>query len=181
MQHGCEGILVAWNSKTDALEGDRRRGSLKTTEGTYAARGFRFALVISRFNDFITKQLLEGAVDCLLRHGADEGDLHLVKVPGAFELPYTAKRLAASRNYDAVIALGAVIRGATPHFEYVAGEAAKGIAAASLETGVPIIFGVITANTVEQAIERAGTKGGNKGFAAALSAIEMASLFAQLK
>jgi 6,7-dimethyl-8-ribityllumazine synthase len=154
---------------------------LKTTEGTYAAGGFRFALVVSRFNDFITKQLLEGAVDCLLRHGADEGDLHLVKVPGAFELPYAAKRLAASRNYDAVIALGAVIRGATPHFEYVAGEAAKGIAAASLETGVPIIFGVITANTVEQAIERAGTKGGNKGFAAALSAIEMASLFAQLK
>ena len=154
---------------------------MKTTEGTYAARGFRFALVMSRFNDFITKQLLEGAVDCLLRHGADEGDLHLVKVPGAFELPTTTRRLAASRNYDAVIALGAVIRGATPHFEYVAGEAAKGIAAASLETGVPIIFGVITANTVEQAIERAGTKGGNKGFTAALSAIEMASLFAQLK
>jgi len=137
--------------------------------------------VVSRFNDFITKQLLEGAVDCLLRHGADEGDLHLVKVPGAFELPTTAKRLAASRNYDAVIALGAVIRGATPHFEYVAGEASKGIASASLETGVPIIFGVITANTVDQAIERAGTKGGNKGFTAALSAIEMASLFAQLK
>lgn len=154
---------------------------MKTTEGTYGARGFRFALVVSRFNEYITKQLLDGALDCLLRHGAEEGDLHLVKVPGAFELPYAAKRLAASQNYNAIIALGAVIRGATPHFEYVAGETAKGIAAASLETGVPIIFGVITANTIEQAIERAGAKGGNKGFEAALSAIEMASLFAQLK
>ncbi len=154
---------------------------LKTTEGTYIAGGFRFALVVSRFNEFITKRLLDGALDCLLRHGAEESDLHLVKVPGAFELPYAAKRLAASNSYDAVIALGAVIRGATPHFDYVAGEAAKGIASASLETGVPIIFGVITANTLEEAIERAGAKGGNKGFEAALSAIEMASLFAQLK
>ena len=154
---------------------------MKTTEGTYLARGFRFALVVSRFNEFITKRLLEGAVDCLLRHGAEEGDLHLVRVPGAFELPYAAKRMAASTGYDAVIALGAVIRGTTPHFDYVAAEAAKGIASASLETGVPIIFGVITANTVDEAIERAGMKGGNKGFEAALSAIEMASLFAQLK
>ncbi len=154
---------------------------MKTTEGTYLARGFRFALVVSRFNEFITKRLLEGALDCLLRHGAEEADLHLVKVPGAFELPSAAKRLAASKSYDAVIALGAVIRGGTSHFEYVAGEAAKGIASASLETGVPIIFGVITANTLDEAIERAGTKGGNKGFEAALSAIEMASLFAQLK
>jgi 6,7-dimethyl-8-ribityllumazine synthase len=155
--------------------------ALKTTEGNYLARGFRFALVVSRFNEFITTRLLEGALDCLLRHGAEEGDLHLVKVPGAFELPYAAKRLAASNGYDAVIALGAVIRGATPHFDYVAGEAAKGIASASLETGVPIIFGIITANTIDEAIERAGAKGGNKGFEAALSAIEMASLFAQLK
>ena len=154
---------------------------MKTTEGNYLARGFRFAVVVSRFNEFITERLLEGALDCLLRHGAEEGDLHLVRVPGAFELPYAAKRLAASNGYDAVIALGAVIRGATPHFDYVAGEAAKGIASASLETGVPIIFGVITANTIDEAIERAGTKGGNKGFEAALSAIEMASLFAQLK
>ena len=154
---------------------------MKTTEGTYLARGFRFALVVSRFNEFITKRLLDGALDCLLRHGAEEEDLHLVRVPGAFELPYAAKRLAASNSYDAIIALGAVIRGATPHFEYVAGEAAKGIASASLETGVPIIFGVITANSIDEAIERAGTKGGNKGFEAALSAIEMASLFAQLK
>lgn len=154
---------------------------MNTTEGTYAAGGFRFALVVSRFNEYITKRLQEGALDCLLRHGAADDDLHLVKVPGAFELPYAAKRLAASHSYDAVIALGAVIRGATPHFEYVAGEAARGIAVASLETGVPIIFGVLTANTVEQAIDRAGGKGGNKGVEAALSAIEMASLFAQLK
>lgn len=154
---------------------------VKTTEGVYEARGFRFAIVISRVNELIAKRLLEGALDCLLRHGVEDGNLHLVKVPGAFELPYAAKRLAASNRYDAVIALGAVIRGATAHFDYVAGEAAKGIAAASLETGVPIIFGVITANTLDEAIERAGTKGGNKGFDAALSAIEMASLFAQLK
>jgi len=154
---------------------------VKTTEGVYEARGFRFALVVSRVNELIAKRLLEGALDCLHRHGAEESDLHLVKVPGAFELPYAAKRLAASNRYDAVIALGAVIRGATAHFEYVAGEAAKGVAAASLDTGVPIIFGVITANTLDEAIERAGTKGGNKGFDAALSAIEMASLFAQLK
>jgi len=154
---------------------------VRTTEGNYVARGFRFALVVSRFNEHITTRLLDGALDCLRRHGADEGDLHVVKVPGAFELPYAAKRLAASHTYDAVIALGAVIRGETPHFDYIASEAARGIAAASLETGVPIIFGVITANTTEQAIERAGGKGGNKGFDAALSAIEMANLFAELK
>ncbi|MGH7429688.1 MAG: 6,7-dimethyl-8-ribityllumazine synthase [Candidatus Methylomirabilaceae bacterium] len=154
---------------------------VRKTEGQYAAKGFRFALVVSRFNEHVTTRLLDGALDCLLRHGADEADLHLVKVPGAFELPYAAKRLAASHDYDAVIALGAVIRGETPHFEYIAGEAARGIAAAGLETGVPIIFGVITANTTEQAIERAGGKGGNKGFDAALSAIEMANLFAELK
>ncbi|HWR21297.1 MAG TPA: 6,7-dimethyl-8-ribityllumazine synthase [Verrucomicrobiae bacterium] len=153
---------------------------MKTTEGIYLAKGFRFALVVTRMNELITKRLLEGALDCLFRHGAEDGDLHLVKVPGAFELPYAAKRLAASNRYDAIIALGAVIRGATAHFDYVAGEAAKGIAATSLDTGVPVIFGVITANTLEEAIERAGTKGGNKGFDAALSAIEMASLFAQL-
>lgn len=153
---------------------------MKTTEGIYLAKGFRFALVVTRMNELITKQLLEGALDCLFRHGAEDSNLHLVKVPGAFELPYAVKRLAASSRYDAIIALGAVIRGATAHFDYVAGEAAKGIAATSLDTGVPIIFGVITANTLDEAIERAGTKGGNKGFDAALSAIEMASLFTQL-
>ena len=155
--------------------------ALKTTEGTYQAKGFRFGLIVSRTNELIAKRLLEGSLDCLFRHGAEESDLHLVKVPGAFELPYAAKRLAGSNRYDVVIALGAVIRGATAHFDYVAGEAAKGIATASLDTGVPIIFGVITANSLDEAIERAGAKAGNKGFDAALSAIEMASLFAQLK
>ncbi len=154
---------------------------MQTIEGSYQAEGLRFAIVVSRVNELIAKRLLEGALDCLLRHGADDGNLCLVRVPGAFELPYAAKRLATSNRYDAIIALGAVIRGATAHFDYVAGEAAKGIAAASLDTGVPIIFGVITANTLDEAIERAGTKGGNKGFEAALSAIEMANLFGQLK
>jgi len=154
---------------------------VQTIEGSYQAEGLRFAIVVSRVNELIAKRLLEGALDCLLRHGADDGNLCLVRVPGAFELPYAAKRLATSNRYDAIIALGAVIRGATAHFDYVAGEAAKGIAAASLDTGVPIIFGVITANTLDEAIERAGTKGGNKGFEAALSAIEMANLFGQLK
>lgn len=154
---------------------------MQTIEGSYQAEGLRFAIVVSRVNELIAKRLLEGALDCLLRHGAEDGNLCLVRVPGAFELPYAAKRLATSNRYDAIIALGAVIRGATAHFDYVAGEAAKGIAAASLDTGVPIIFGVITANTLDEAIERAGTKGGNKGFEAALSAIEMANLFGQLK
>lgn len=154
---------------------------MQTIDGSYQAEGLRFAIVVSRVNELIAKRLLEGALDCLLRHGADDGNLCLVRVPGAFELPYAAKRLATSNRYDAIIALGAVIRGATAHFDYVAGEAAKGIAAASLDTGVPIIFGVITANTLDEAIERAGTKGGNKGFEAALSAIEMANLFGQLK
>lgn len=154
---------------------------MNTTEGTYQAEGFRFAMVVSRVNEMIANRLVDGALDCLLRHGAKDENLHLVKVPGAFELPHTAKRLAASNRYDAIITLGAVIRGATAHFEYVAGEAAKGIAAAGLDTGVPVIFGVITANSLDEAIERAGMKGGNKGFEAALSAIEMASLFAQLK
>jgi 6,7-dimethyl-8-ribityllumazine synthase len=154
---------------------------VQTIEGSYQAEGLRFAIVVSRVNELIAKRLLEGALDCLLRHGAEDGNLCLVRVPGAFELPYAAKRLATSNRYDAIIALGAVIRGATAHFDYVAGEAAKGIAAASLDTGVPIIFGVITANTLDEAIERAGTKGGNKGFEAALSAIEMANLFGQLK
>jgi 6,7-dimethyl-8-ribityllumazine synthase len=154
---------------------------VQTIEGSYQAEGLRFAIVVSRVNELIAKRLLEGALDCLLRHGAEDGNLCLVRVPGAFELPYAAKRLATLNRYDAIIALGAVIRGATAHFDYVAGEAAKGIAAASLDTGVPIIFGVITANTLDEAIERAGTKGGNKGFEAALSAIEMANLFGQLK
>ena len=149
-------------------------------EGHLSAQGFSFAIVLSRFNEFITTKLLEGALDALMRHGADPDKIDVVKVPGAFEIPVTAERLALSHRYDAVICLGAVIRGATPHFDYIAGEAARGVAATALKTGVPTIFGVITADTIEQAIERAGTKLGNKGFEAALAAIEMAHLFAQL-
>jgi len=149
-------------------------------EGHFSAQGFRFAIVLSRFNEFITTKLLEGALDALIRHGADPDKIEVVKVPGAFEIPVTADRLASSHRYDAVLCLGAVIRGATPHFDYVAGEAARGVAATALKTGVPTIFGVVTAENIEQAIERAGTKLGNKGFEAALAAIEMAHLFAQL-
>jgi 6,7-dimethyl-8-ribityllumazine synthase len=145
-------------------------------EGRLAAQGFRFGIVASRFNDFITTHLLDGALDALRRHGADEDRIVVVKVPGSFEIPQMAKRLAASRQYDAVICLGAVIRGATPHFEYIAAEVAKGVAAAAMETGVPIAFGVLTTDSIEQAVERAGTKAGNKGYDAACSAIEMADL-----
>jgi len=149
-------------------------------EGQLSAQGFSFAIVLSRFNEFITTRLLEGALDALMRHGADPDTIDVVKVPGAFEIPVTAERLASTHRYDAVICLGAVIRGATPHFDYIAGEAARGVATVALKTGVPTIFGVITADTIEQAIERAGTKLGNKGFEAALAAIEMAHLFMQL-
>lgn len=153
----------------------------KVIEGKLSAGGLKFAIVVSRFNEFITSRLLEGALDALLRHDGDEELIEVVKVPGSFEIPPTAKKLALSGRYDAIICLGAVIRGATPHFEHIAAEAAKGIAQAAFETGVPVLFGVITAETLEQAIERAGAKEGNKGFDAALAAIEMANLFAQLK
>lgn len=149
---------------------------VKTFEGQLIAKGKKFGIVISRFNDFISKRLLEGAVDTLIRHGAKESEIDAVWTPGAFEIPTVANRLAKSKKYDAVICLGAVIKGSTPHFEYVASEAAKGIAKISLDTGIPVIFGIITAETLEQAIERAGTKDGNKGRDAALSAIEMANL-----
>lgn len=142
-----------------------------------SAKAKTFAIVISRFNEFISSKLLEGCVDTLTRHGAQEGALEIVWVPGAFEIPLLALKLAKSKKYDAVICLGTVIRGATPHFEFVASEAAKGVAKVSLDTGVPCIFGVITADNLEQAIERAGTKDGNKGRDAALSAIEMANLY----
>lgn len=150
-------------------------------EGALTAKGFTFGIVASRFNEFISARLLEGALDALRRHGAEEDRISVVRVPGSFEIPLTAKRLAASGRYDAVICLGAVIRGATPHFDYIASEVSKGVAAASLETGVPIAFGVLTTDSIEQAVERAGTKGGNKGFDAACSAIEMANLFRELK
>ncbi|MFA5094145.1 MAG: 6,7-dimethyl-8-ribityllumazine synthase [Candidatus Omnitrophota bacterium] len=149
---------------------------VKTIEGQLIAKGKKFAIVISRFNDFISKRLLEGAVDTLTRHGAKEAEIEAVWVPGSFEIPVVANRLAKSKKFDAVICLGAIIKGSTPHFEYVSSEAAKGVAKVSIDTGVPVIFGVITADNLEQAIERAGTKDGNKGRDAAVSAIEMANL-----
>jgi 6,7-dimethyl-8-ribityllumazine synthase len=155
-------------------------GQMKIIQGELQAKGLRFAIVVSRFNDFITSKLLDGAVDALARHGAKEEDIEVVKVPGAFEIPLTAKKLASKGSYNAVICLGTVIRGATPHFDYVAAEVSKGVASASLETGIPIAFGVITSDTIEQAVERAGTKSGNKGFDAAITAIEMAQVMKKL-
>jgi len=146
-------------------------------EGHLSAQGGKFCIVSSRFNSFIVEQLEGGAIDALVRHGADKADITLVKAPGAFELPVVVKRMAASNKFDAIIALGAVIRGGTPHFEYVAGECVKGIAQVSLQYDIPVSFGVLTVDTIEQAIERAGTKAGNKGAEAALSAIEVVSLF----
>ena len=154
---------------------------IKTTEGDLIVRDARFAIVASRFNDFIVERLLNAAVDALLKHGADPGDIEVTRVPGAFEVPLAAKKLAASRRYDAIVALGCVIRGATPHFDYVAGESSKGIARVSLEHEIPVGFGVLTVDTIEQAVERAGTKAGNKGADAALSAIEMATLLRRLE
>ena len=152
-----------------------------TVEGRLSAEGFRFAIIVSRFNDFICSRLADGAMDALLRHGADEEKLLLVKVPGAFEIPFVAKRLSQTGQYDAVICLGAVIRGATPHFEYVAAEVSKGIANVALESNVPITFGVLTTENLEQAIERAGSKSGNKGYEAAVAAIEMVNLLKGLE
>ena len=149
-------------------------------EGQLRGDGLRLAIAASRFNDFITERLLAGARDCLVRHGVDETSITVAWAPGAFELPLVAYRLAASGEYDAVICVGAVIRGATGHYEHVAGQCAAGIARAQLDTGVPVAFGVLTTETVEQAVERAGTKGGNKGFEAAMTAIEMADLLRQL-
>ncbi|MGK9367614.1 6,7-dimethyl-8-ribityllumazine synthase [Melioribacter sp. Ez-97] len=153
---------------------------VKTTEGLLNAEGKKFAIVVSRFNELVSKQLLNGALDCLIRHKADESNIQVYWVPGSFEIPLTAQKLAQSKKYDAVICLGAVIRGGTPHFEYVASEVSKGIANVSLNSGLPVIFGIITADSMEQALERAGVKAGNKGWDAALSAIEMADLFGKI-
>ncbi len=149
---------------------------VKIIQGSLVAKGRKFGIIASRFNDFITNRLLDGCIDTLVRHGAKENDLDVVWVPGAFEITLLAQRMAKSKKYDAVICLGTVIRGATPHFDYIASETAKGIAHVSFATGVPTIFGIITAESIEQAIERAGTKEGNKGRDAASSAIEMANL-----
>ena len=153
---------------------------IRTIEGVFAAGEARFALVASRFNSFVVESLIAGAVDTLRRHGVADAQITLVRSPGAFELPLLVQKVAASGNYDAIVALGAVIRGGTPHFEYVAGECTKGIAQVSLASGLPIAFGVLTVDTIEQAIERAGTKAGNKGAEAALSALEMVSLLGRL-
>ncbi|MBZ4643556.1 MAG: 6,7-dimethyl-8-ribityllumazine synthase [Deferribacteraceae bacterium] len=145
-------------------------------EGNYNGKGFKFAIVCSRFNDFIVKSLVAGTVDALLRHEVSQEDIEVFKVPGAFEIPLMCKKLADTKKYDAVIAVGAVIRGSTPHFEYVSSEVAKGVAKAGYDTGVPVIFGVLTTDTIEQAVERAGTKAGNKGAEAAMSALEFVNL-----
>jgi 6,7-dimethyl-8-ribityllumazine synthase len=151
-----------------------------THQGRLNAEGFRFAVVASRWNDFLTARLVEGALDALERLGADEKQVELFKVPGSFEIPLLARKLAASGRHDAVICLGTIIRGETPHFEYIAGEVTKGIAQAGMETGVPVIFGIVTADTLEQAIDRAGVKAGNKGFEAAMSAVELVNLYKEV-
>ena len=152
----------------------------RVIEGNLSAEGGRFGIVVGRFNDFISERLLGGALDAISRSGGREGDVTVVKVPGAFEIPLAAKKMAESGKYDAVICLGAVIRGSTPHFDYVAAEVSKGAAHVGLETGIPVIFGVLTTDSIEQAVERAGTKAGNKGFDAARAAIEMVSLFREM-
>uniref|UniRef100_A0A7C4ELE7 6,7-dimethyl-8-ribityllumazine synthase n=1 Tax=Thermodesulfovibrio aggregans TaxID=86166 RepID=A0A7C4ELE7_9BACT len=154
---------------------------MKIIEGNLQAQGLKFGIVVSRFNEFITSRLLEGALDALLRHGAKENDIEIVKVPGSFEIPMIAKKLAQSGRFNAIICLGTLIRGATPHFDYIASEVSKGISIVSLETGIPVSFGIITADTIEQAIERAGSKSGNKGWDAAIVAIEMARVAEKLK
>lgn len=153
----------------------------KVIEGNLSATGIRTAIVVSRFNAFITERLVEGAIDAILRHGGADADITIIRVPGAFEIPMAAKLAANNKNYDSVIALGAVIRGSTPHFDYVAGEVSKGLAQVGLETDKPVAFGVLTTDTIEQAIERAGTKAGNKGFDAAVTAIEMHNLAKALR
>lgn len=148
----------------------------KFIEGKLDGKGLRFGIVVGRFNSFISERLLEGALDCLLRHGVQDLNITVARVPGSFEIPLAASKMAKSGRYDAVICLGAVIRGSTPHFDYVSAEVSKGVASVSLESGIPVIFGVLTTDTIEQAVERAGTKAGNKGFEAAMTAIETANL-----
>jgi len=152
----------------------------RTIEGNLDAKGFRFGIIVGRFNSFIGERLLEGSIDALTRHGAADESIDIVRVPGAFEIPLTAKKMAATGRYDALICLGAVIRGSTPHFDYVSAEVSKGIASVSLDASIPVAFGVLTTDNVEQAIERAGTKAGNKGFEASMTAIEMVNLFKSL-
>lgn len=154
--------------------------NIRSINGDLVVRDLRFAIVAARFNDMIVESLIRGAVDTLLRHGAGEKQVELIRVPGAYDLPFVVRRVAASKRYEAIVALGAVIRGATPHFDHVAGQCAAGLARAAEETGVPVAFGVLTTDTIEQAIERAGTKAGNKGSDAALCALELANLLRRL-
>ena len=153
---------------------------VNTIEGDLNAKGLKFGIVVSRFNDFITGKLKDGAVDALTRHGADAKDIDVVHVPGAFEIPMTAKKLIANKEYDALLCLGAVIRGATPHFNYVSSEASKGVGALAMEASIPVLFGILTTDNLEQAIERAGSKSGNKGWETALAAIEMVNLYKRI-
>lgn len=153
---------------------------MNVTPASVVATGLKFHIVVGRFNEMISKQLLDGAIDGIVRHGGKESDITVTWVPGAYEIPLVAQTVAAKKQVDAVITLGAVIRGATPHFEYVSGQAARGVGDASIKTGIPVIFGVLTVNTIEQAIERAGTKAGNNGYSAAVTAIEMANIMKQL-
>ncbi len=152
----------------------------KIIEGKLDAKGLRVGLLVSRFNSFISDRLVEGAIDALLRHGSEKEDINVVRVPGAYEIPSAAKKMAESGHYYAIVCLGAVIRGATPHFDYVSAEVTKGVASVSLDSGIPVAFGVLTTDTIEQAIERAGSKAGNKGFDAAMAAVEMANLYKAL-
>ena len=149
-------------------------------EGKLDAKGLRIGLLASRFNSFVSERLVEGAIDALLRHGGEQEDISVVRVPGAYEIPPTAKQMAESGRYDAIVCLGAVIRGATPHFEYVSAEVSKGVASVAIDSGIPVTFGVLTTDSIEQAIERAGSKAGNKGFDAAMAAVEMANLYKAL-
>ncbi len=153
---------------------------IKTIEGELTIRGIRFGIAVARFNSFVVESLLEGATDALLRHGAADSDLEIIRVPGAYELPLVVQKMANSKKYDAIIALGAVIRGGTPHFEYVAGECTKGLSQVMMQSGLPISFGVLTVDSIEQAIERAGTKAGNKGAEAAMSAVEMVNVLRKI-
>ena len=171
-------IFVSTDNKdlVSILYDDKEKYVMRTLEGKVVAEGIRIGIVVARFNEFITSKLLGGAVDGLVRHGMNEEDIDVAWVPGAFEIPLIAKKMAKSGKYDAVIALGAVIRGSTSHYDYVCNEVSKGVAAASMESGVPVMFGVVTTENIEQAIERAGTKAGNKGYDCALGAIEMVNL-----
>jgi 6,7-dimethyl-8-ribityllumazine synthase len=175
-----EGSIINNNKSAKKEKSEGFILSYKTYEGKLIAEGIRFGICVGRFNEFISNKLLSGAIDAIIRHGGKESDIDVAYIPGSFEIPLIAKKLAETKKYDAVICLGAVIRGNTPHFDYVANEVSKGIAKVTLDTGIPVIFGVLTTDSIEQAIERAGTKAGNKGFDAAVTAIEMVNVIKEI-